>query len=71
VVSQWLLEKDEVIKKLSGESKKLRHKLNKAQVSSIDLEQRISELADSLKSVNMKKDSLNLPFMIRRKILRD
>jgi hypothetical protein len=35
VVSEWLLEKDEVIKKLSGKSKKPGHELNKAQVSGI------------------------------------
>jgi hypothetical protein len=38
VISERLLEKDEVIKKLSGESKKLKHKLNKTQASSIELE---------------------------------
>jgi uncharacterized protein YlxW (UPF0749 family) len=59
-----------VTNKLSGKSKKLRRELNKAQVSSIELEQQISELADSLKSVKMKRDSLKLPFMIRRKILK-
>jgi hypothetical protein len=43
VVSKWNLENDEVIKKLSGESKKLRRELNKSEVSSIELEQWIAE----------------------------
>jgi predicted RNase H-like nuclease (RuvC/YqgF family) len=55
VVSKRLLEKDEVIKKISGESKKLRRELNKAQASGIELEQRISELADSLKKCQDEK----------------
>jgi hypothetical protein len=38
VISERLLEKDEVIKKLSGESKKLKRELNKTQASSIELE---------------------------------
>jgi hypothetical protein len=39
VVTEGLFEKDEVIKKLSGKSKKLRREFNKAQASSIELEQ--------------------------------
>jgi hypothetical protein len=38
VISERLLEKDEIIKKLSGESKKLKRELNKTQASSIELE---------------------------------
>jgi chromosome segregation ATPase len=49
VVFERLLEKDEIIKKIFDESKKLRRELNKAQASGIELEQRISELADFLK----------------------
>jgi uncharacterized protein YeeX (DUF496 family) len=49
VVSERLLEKEELIGKLFGESNKLKRELNKALVSSVDLEQRISELTDSLK----------------------
>jgi chromosome segregation ATPase len=55
VVSERLLEKDEVIKKISCESKKLRRELNKAQASGIELEQRISELAKSLKKCQGEK----------------
>jgi hypothetical protein len=47
VVSERLLEKDEVIKKLSGESKKMKREFNKAHASSTEIEQRISELVDS------------------------
>jgi hypothetical protein len=47
VVSERLLEKDEVVKKLSGESKKMKRELNKAHASSTEIEQRISELVDS------------------------
>jgi chromosome segregation ATPase len=55
VVSERLLEKDEVIKKISYESKKLRRELNKAQASGIELEQWISELAKSLKKCQGEK----------------
>jgi predicted RNase H-like nuclease (RuvC/YqgF family) len=55
VVSERLLEKDEVIKKLFGESKKLSRELNKAQASGIELEQWISQLADSLKKCQDEK----------------
>jgi predicted nucleic acid-binding Zn-ribbon protein len=55
VVSERLLEKDEAIKKLSGESKKLKHELNKAQASGVELEQWISELVDSLKKCQDEK----------------
>jgi hypothetical protein len=52
ITTERLLEKDEVIKKLSSESKKLKREFNLALVSNIDLEQRISELADSLKKMS-------------------
>jgi chromosome segregation ATPase len=55
VVSERLLEKDEVIKKIFGKSKKLRCELNKAQASGIELEQRISKLANSLKKCQDEK----------------
>jgi DNA repair exonuclease SbcCD ATPase subunit len=54
VTVERLLEKDDVVKKLSRESK-LKRELNKAQASSIDLEQRFSELADSLKKCQDEK----------------
>jgi predicted nucleic acid-binding Zn-ribbon protein len=48
VISERLLEKEELVEKLSGESKKLKHEWNKAQDSGLDLEKRITELVDSL-----------------------
>jgi hypothetical protein len=44
ITPERLQEKDEVIKKLSSESKKLRRDFNLAQVASIDLEKRLSIL---------------------------
>jgi chromosome segregation ATPase len=58
VVSERLLEKDEVIKKLSGESKKLKHELNNAHDSSAELEQHISELVDSMKKCQDQKSTV-------------
>jgi hypothetical protein len=48
VVSERLLEKEGLVDKLTGESQKLKRELNKAQASSLDLEQRNTELVDSL-----------------------
>jgi hypothetical protein len=55
ITTERLLEKDEVIKKLSGESKKLMREFNLAQVSSIELEQQIANLANPLKKCQDKK----------------
>jgi chaperonin cofactor prefoldin len=48
VIYERLLENDETIKKLSGDSERLKRNIDKAQTSSAELEQRISELVDSL-----------------------
>jgi chromosome segregation ATPase len=55
VVSERLLEKDEIIKKLFGESEKLKRDLNKAHTSNAELEQRISKLVESLKKFQEEK----------------
>jgi chromosome segregation ATPase len=55
VVSKWFLEKDEITKKLSGETKKLRRDLDKAHTSSAELEQSIAELNDPLKKCQDEK----------------
>jgi cell division protein FtsB len=49
VVSERLLENDEIVKKLSGEYDKLKRELNTTHASSAELEEQISELVDSLK----------------------
>jgi chromosome segregation ATPase len=54
VVSERLLEKG-LVEKLTSESQKLKCELNKAQASSLDLEQRITELAYSLKKCQDEK----------------
>jgi hypothetical protein len=46
VTAERLHEKDEVIKKLSSESKKLKREFNLAQVASIELEKQVADLAD-------------------------
>jgi chromosome segregation ATPase len=55
VVSERLLEKDEIIKKLFGEPEKLKRDLNKAHTSNAELEQRISKLVESLKKFQEEK----------------
>jgi predicted nucleic acid-binding Zn-ribbon protein len=55
VVSEWLFENDEIIKKLSGEYDKLKRELNTAHASSAELEEQISELVDSLKKCQDEK----------------
>jgi chromosome segregation ATPase len=55
VVSERLLEKEGLVEKLTSESRKLKREMNKAQASSLDLEQRITELADSLKKFQDEK----------------
>jgi chromosome segregation ATPase len=56
VVSKRLLEKEGVVERLTVESRKLKLHLNKAQASNLDLEQRIAELADSLKKCQEEKN---------------
>jgi chromosome segregation ATPase len=53
--AERLHEKDEVIKKLSSESKKLKREFNLAQVASIELEKHVADLADSLKKCQDEK----------------
>jgi chromosome segregation ATPase len=55
VVSEWLLEKEELIGNLTDESRKLKRDLNKARASGLDIEKRITELVDSLKKCQDKK----------------
>jgi chromosome segregation ATPase len=55
VTTERLQEKDETIKKLSSESKKLRREFNLAQAASIDLEKQIADLADTLKKCQDEK----------------
>jgi predicted nucleic acid-binding Zn-ribbon protein len=55
VVSERLLEKEELVEKLTCESKKLKRELNKAQASGLDLEKGIVELVDSLKKCQNEK----------------
>jgi chromosome segregation ATPase len=56
VTTEQLLEKEELVEKLSSESKKLKRELNKAQASGLDLEKRIAELVDSLKKCHHEKN---------------
>jgi chromosome segregation ATPase len=56
VVSERLLKKEELVGKLTDESRELKRDLNKAQASNLDLEQRIVELVDSLKKCQDEKN---------------
>jgi DNA repair exonuclease SbcCD ATPase subunit len=56
ITTERLQEKDEVIKKLSSESKKLKCEFNLAQVANIDLEKKIADLADALKKCQDEKE---------------
>jgi hypothetical protein len=49
VASERLVEQEEVLKKMSKESKKLKRKFNFAQVANLDLEKKVAELAEALK----------------------
>jgi chromosome segregation ATPase len=69
VVSERLLEKDEVIKKLSVESKKLKHELNNAHDSSPELEQHIFELVDSMKKCQDEKSTIEAGILDSKKDL--
>jgi chromosome segregation ATPase len=55
ITVECLKEKDEVIKRLNSESKKLKHDFNLAHVASIDLEKKIVDLADALKKCQDEK----------------
>jgi hypothetical protein len=41
------VEQEEALKKMSRESKKLKHEFNLAQVANLDLEKKVVELADA------------------------
>jgi hypothetical protein len=49
IASQHLVEQEETTKKLSEESRKLKRDFNLAQPANIDLEKKVTELADALK----------------------
>jgi hypothetical protein len=55
VTADRLQEKDEAIKKMSSESKKLKREFNLAQVANIDLEKKVADLADALKKCQDEK----------------
>jgi predicted nucleic acid-binding Zn-ribbon protein len=52
------VEQEEALKKMSRESKKLKHEFNLAQVANLDLEKKVVELADALKKCQDKKGLL-------------
>jgi hypothetical protein len=47
ISAKHLQEKDEIIKKMTSESKKLKREFNLAQVANIDLEKKVADLADA------------------------
>jgi hypothetical protein len=49
VTAERLQEREENIKKMSSESKKLKREFNLAQLANIDLENKVADLADALK----------------------
>jgi hypothetical protein len=49
IASQRLVEQEEITKKLSEKSKKMKHDFNLAQSANVDLEKKVAELADTLK----------------------
>jgi Rad3-related DNA helicase len=55
VTTDRLQEKDEAIKKMFSESKKLKCEFNLAQVANIDLEEKVTDLADALKNCQDEK----------------
>jgi hypothetical protein len=55
IASQRLVEQEEATKKLSKESKKLKHDFNLAQAANVDLEKKVVELADALKKCQDEK----------------
>jgi seryl-tRNA synthetase len=50
IASQHLVEQEEITKKLSEESKKLKCDFNLAQAANVDLEKKVDELAEALKN---------------------
>jgi hypothetical protein len=55
ISSQHLVEQEEITKKLSEESKKLKRDFNLAQAANVDLEKKVAELADALKKCQDEK----------------
>jgi hypothetical protein len=55
ISSQHLVEQEEITKKLSEESKKLKRDFNLAQAANVDLEKKVTELADALKKCQDEK----------------
>jgi predicted nucleic acid-binding Zn-ribbon protein len=55
ISAERLQEKEEIIKKISSESKKLKCEFNLAQVANIDLEKKVVNLADALKKCKDEK----------------
>jgi hypothetical protein len=55
IASQCLVEQEEITKKLSEESKKLKHDFNLAQAANVDLGKKVAKLADSLKKCQDEK----------------
>jgi hypothetical protein len=55
ISSQHLVEQEEITKKLSEESKKLKRDFNLAQAVNVDLEKKVTELADALKKCQDEK----------------
>jgi methylthioribose-1-phosphate isomerase len=55
ISSQHLVEQEEITKKLSEESKKLKRDFNLAQATNVDLEKKVAELADALKKCQDEK----------------
>jgi ribosomal protein S19E (S16A) len=50
IASQCLVEEEEITKKLSEESKKLKRDFNLAQAANVDLEKKVAELVEALKN---------------------
>jgi predicted nucleic acid-binding Zn-ribbon protein len=69
VVYEWLLEKEELVEKLSGESRKLKRELSKAQASGLDLGKRIAKLVDSLKKCQDEKSLVEIALRDSKKDL--
>jgi hypothetical protein len=55
IASRRLVEQEEITKKLSEESKKLKCDFNLAQAANVDLEKKVAELDDALKKCQDEK----------------
>jgi chromosome segregation ATPase len=55
VAFERLVEQEEAVKKLSKESRKLKHDFNLAQAANLDLEKKVAKLAKALKKYQDKK----------------